>query len=85
LSDELSLILAPTVAFAATYALTPLAIGIAERTDSFDHPRGYKAHANPTPYLGGIAVLGGFTIAVLAAGQGRLPSAWRASSTIGTP
>jgi UDP-GlcNAc:undecaprenyl-phosphate GlcNAc-1-phosphate transferase len=70
LSDELSLILAPTVAFAATYALTPLAIGIAERTDSFDHPRGYKAHANPTPYLGGIAVLGGFTIAVLAAAQG---------------
>jgi UDP-GlcNAc:undecaprenyl-phosphate GlcNAc-1-phosphate transferase len=74
LSDELALALAPTVGFAATYPLTPFAIRIAERTDFFDHPRGYKAHANPTPYLGGIAVLTGFGIAVLAPAEdlGRL-------------
>jgi UDP-GlcNAc:undecaprenyl-phosphate GlcNAc-1-phosphate transferase len=74
LSDGLSLAFAFTIGFAATYALTPLAIRIAERSDFFDHPRGYKAHAMPTPYLGGIAVLGGFGIAVLALGEdlGRL-------------
>jgi UDP-GlcNAc:undecaprenyl-phosphate GlcNAc-1-phosphate transferase len=72
--DGLSLVLAFTVAFAGTYALTPVAIGIAERIAFFDHPLGYKAHSSPTPYLGGVAVVGGFGLAmlVLAQGLGRL-------------
>jgi UDP-N-acetylmuramyl pentapeptide phosphotransferase/UDP-N-acetylglucosamine-1-phosphate transferase/tetratricopeptide (TPR) repeat protein len=47
------------------YAATPIAIGVANRLQFFDLPRGYKAHGRPTPYLGGAAVMAGFAMAVL--------------------
>lgn len=40
-----------------TLATVPLAIAIARRTGFLDAPKGYKAHLQPTPYLGGAAVL----------------------------
>ena len=43
----------------------PLAIGIARHTNFYDQPAGYKAHARPTPYLGGTAVLAGVMLAAL--------------------
>lgn len=54
---------------AASWLAVPLAIGIAARTDCQDRPVGYKAHARPTPYLGGAAVLSGVLLGVLAYGQ----------------
>jgi UDP-GlcNAc:undecaprenyl-phosphate/decaprenyl-phosphate GlcNAc-1-phosphate transferase len=49
-----------------TALITPLAIRLAVRTSFFDQPIGYKRHAGPTPYLGGIAVILGFLGAALA-------------------
>lgn len=47
------------------YAATPLAISLASRLEFYDQPAGYKAHARPTPYLGGAAVSAGMIIALL--------------------
>lgn len=47
------------VAALATYLLTPLAIRIALRAQFFDRPAGYKGHKQPTPYLGGCAIVAG--------------------------
>ena len=52
-------LLAFAVAVVATYLATPVAIAIAVRTSFFDHPAGYKGHARPTPYLGGVALMTG--------------------------
>jgi UDP-GlcNAc:undecaprenyl-phosphate GlcNAc-1-phosphate transferase len=62
--------LAFVVALAATLALTPLAIRLAGRTGFYDHPVGYKGHDAPTPYLGGLAVIGGMLLAALLFGRG---------------
>jgi UDP-GlcNAc:undecaprenyl-phosphate GlcNAc-1-phosphate transferase len=62
----LSLLLASSV----VYVATPVAIAIADRLKFYDKPLGYKAHARPTPYLGGAAVMVGFAVAILlAAGE----------------
>jgi UDP-GlcNAc:undecaprenyl-phosphate GlcNAc-1-phosphate transferase len=47
---------------------------VATRTGFHDRPVGYKAHARPTPYLGGAALLGGFLVASILLGEdfGRL-------------
>jgi UDP-GlcNAc:undecaprenyl-phosphate GlcNAc-1-phosphate transferase len=63
LPDEARLIAAFGLALLTSLAVTPLAISVATRADFRDHPAGYKAHAAPTPYLGGAAVFGGFLIA----------------------
>ncbi len=60
---EARLLTGLTVALAAVYWATPVAIRVAERFEFFDKPVGYKGHAAPTPYLGGAAVVGGFIIA----------------------
>jgi UDP-GlcNAc:undecaprenyl-phosphate GlcNAc-1-phosphate transferase len=49
-----------------TFIATPHAIRLAHRLQFFDKPVGYKGHAQPTPYLGGVAVMGGFVVCVLA-------------------
>ncbi|MDX6691739.1 MAG: hypothetical protein QOG15_3196 [Solirubrobacteraceae bacterium] len=54
------------LATAIVYAITPIAIRLATRLEFYDAPVGYKAHAAPTPYLGGLAVVTGFVVAVLA-------------------
>jgi UDP-GlcNAc:undecaprenyl-phosphate/decaprenyl-phosphate GlcNAc-1-phosphate transferase len=43
----------------------PAAISVARRWGLLDHPQGWKRHARPTPYLGGAAVLCGFSTAVV--------------------
>src|SRR3954453_10314828 len=40
-------------------------IRVAVRTAFFDSPVGYKEHARPTPYLGGVAIIAGILAAVL--------------------
>jgi len=62
--------LAFLVAFGAALLLTPLAIRLARRTGFYDHPVGYKGHDSPTPYLGGIAVIGGTLVASALFGSG---------------
>ena len=61
---ELSIPLALLFAAALTYLVTPLAIRLARSTGFMDKPAGYKGHGNPTPYLGGSAIM----VGVLAAG-----------------
>jgi UDP-GlcNAc:undecaprenyl-phosphate GlcNAc-1-phosphate transferase len=50
---------------AAAVAITPAAIWGARRIGLLDHPRGYKAHTEPTPYLGGGVILTGFLAGAL--------------------
>ena len=68
--DELRLLGAFALALGATFALTPVAIAVARRTDFHDRPAGYKGHKAPTPYLGGAAVVGGFLLAAVFLGDG---------------
>jgi len=49
-----------------TFVATPYAIRLAHRLAFFDKPVGYKGHAAPTPYLGGLAVMGGFIVGAVA-------------------
>jgi UDP-GlcNAc:undecaprenyl-phosphate GlcNAc-1-phosphate transferase len=63
LPDELRLIAAFAVALGATAMCVPVAIRIARRTRFLDVPAGYKEHAEPTPYLGGLALMAGFGLA----------------------
>jgi UDP-N-acetylmuramyl pentapeptide phosphotransferase/UDP-N-acetylglucosamine-1-phosphate transferase/tetratricopeptide (TPR) repeat protein len=63
LPDEARLIAAFVLALGSAFAVTPAAIAVAARTNFHDRPVGYKGHSRPTPYLGGVAVLGGFLVA----------------------
>ena len=47
-----------------TVFLTPLALGFAQRRGLLDHPRDHKSHAEPVPYLGGVAMILAFAVAV---------------------
>jgi len=62
--------LAFLLALVATLALTPMAIRLARATGFYDHPIGYKGHSDPTPYLGGVAVVGGMLLAAALLGSG---------------
>ena len=62
MADALRLALAFFVAGGAALLLTPLAIRLAERTNFYDHPVGYKGHRRATPYLGGTAVVASVVI-----------------------
>jgi UDP-GlcNAc:undecaprenyl-phosphate GlcNAc-1-phosphate transferase len=66
---EAALAAACGTAALSTYLLTPWAIRLALRTGFLDRPVGYKGHGRPTPYLGGLAILGGLTIAAVAFGS----------------
>jgi UDP-GlcNAc:undecaprenyl-phosphate/decaprenyl-phosphate GlcNAc-1-phosphate transferase len=59
---------AGVVAALVTYFLTPLAIQLAGRLSFFDLPAGYKGHKQPTPYLGGTAIVVGLLAGVAAGG-----------------
>src|SRR3954447_11687917 len=41
---------------------------LALRTGFVDRPGGYKGHAKPTPYLGGVAIAGAIALAVIVFG-----------------
>jgi UDP-GlcNAc:undecaprenyl-phosphate/decaprenyl-phosphate GlcNAc-1-phosphate transferase len=58
-------------------ALTPIALKLAVDHDFLDEPRGYKAHTSPIPHLGGLAMVGAFSLAVLVAALLRPPAAGR--------
>ena len=62
---EIRLLIGLALSSAMVYAATPLAIRVAARLDFYDKPRGYKGHAQPTPYLGGAAVVAAFVLVVL--------------------
>jgi UDP-GlcNAc:undecaprenyl-phosphate/decaprenyl-phosphate GlcNAc-1-phosphate transferase len=70
LPDDVRLVGAALTSLFAVWLLTPLAIRVAARTGFYDHPVKYKAHAVPTAYLGGAAVIAGFVIAASAFGNG---------------
>jgi UDP-GlcNAc:undecaprenyl-phosphate/decaprenyl-phosphate GlcNAc-1-phosphate transferase len=55
------------ISFAVAYILTPLVRKIALKHKIVAMPGGRRAHAKPTPLLGGISMYFGFTIAVLIA------------------
>jgi UDP-GlcNAc:undecaprenyl-phosphate/decaprenyl-phosphate GlcNAc-1-phosphate transferase len=67
--------------FAASAVLslvfTPLAIKLAVQRGILDHPREHKAHESPVPYLGGLALVGAFSLAVLVAAFVRPPVSGR--------
>lgn len=64
---EAQLIGSLLTALVVAYATTPLAIRLAGRLEFYDRPLGYKGHAAPTPYLGGLAVMAAFVVVVLVA------------------
>jgi UDP-GlcNAc:undecaprenyl-phosphate/decaprenyl-phosphate GlcNAc-1-phosphate transferase len=70
LPDDARLVGAFVVSLTAAWLLTPVALKLAVRTAFYDHPVGYKAHAAPTAYLGGTAVLSGFCLGAILFGQG---------------
>lgn len=53
------------VSFSTSYLLTPLAKMIALRFNILDHPSSIKKHNEPVPYLGGLALYGGFMAAII--------------------
>lgn len=53
------------VALLATLAVTPVARMLALRMGVVDHPSERKVHANPVPYLGGVAIIVAFVAAML--------------------
>jgi UDP-GlcNAc:undecaprenyl-phosphate GlcNAc-1-phosphate transferase len=62
-------------AYAAAFAaslllalfLTPLALRFALKKEVLDHPGDYKRQESPIPYLGGLAIVGSFSIAIILA------------------
>jgi UDP-GlcNAc:undecaprenyl-phosphate GlcNAc-1-phosphate transferase len=65
MSDTVRIVGALVVAMGVTFVLTPIAIRLAVRSEFFDHPVGYKGHDQPTPYLGGLAVMAGLLVGTL--------------------
>lgn len=60
--------LAAWISLAVAAAATPVAMVAAKKLDVMDHPdQLLKPHARPTPYLGGAAILFGWSVSVLAA------------------
>jgi len=55
------------VALALTWAGMPVALRVAMRLAIVDRPGGYKTQRSPVPYLGGVVIVIGFSLAVLAA------------------
>ena len=66
--DEARVIGAFALALGAAFVATPAAIALAGRINFHDRPAGYKGHSQPTPYLGGAAVLGAFLLAAVLVG-----------------
>lgn len=58
------------LALIATVLAVPIAISVARRGGLLDHPKGWKHHVQPTPYLGGAALLCGFSVAVVMFAEG---------------
>ena len=71
------------LAFVCTFMFVPCAIKIAQRVKIIDYPNTpLKTHANPTPYLGGLAVYGGMLISFFVLGDRRFGCSWFAAPTL---
>jgi UDP-GlcNAc:undecaprenyl-phosphate/decaprenyl-phosphate GlcNAc-1-phosphate transferase len=57
------------VAFTATFSLTPVVRRLALRVGAIVLPDERRVHTQPIPYLGGLAMLAGFLLALGVAGQ----------------
>src|SRR5438128_8551305 len=57
MSAELQAILALALAGVISGSATPIVAHVARVVGFLDRPGGYKVHARPTPYLGGVAIL----------------------------
>jgi UDP-GlcNAc:undecaprenyl-phosphate/decaprenyl-phosphate GlcNAc-1-phosphate transferase len=68
LPDGLELAGAFALSLVAVLVLIPIAMRIALRTGFVDVPGGYKGHGQPTPYLGGLAVVTAVGVALLVSG-----------------
>ena len=53
--------------FGVTYAATPVVLAFSRRVGAVDIPDDRKVHANPTPTLGGAALVAGFIAAMVTA------------------
>jgi UDP-GlcNAc:undecaprenyl-phosphate GlcNAc-1-phosphate transferase len=53
------------VGFAASLGLTPVTRQLAERIGLVDKPNARKVHRSPIPLMGGLAIYGGFVVALL--------------------
>jgi UDP-GlcNAc:undecaprenyl-phosphate/decaprenyl-phosphate GlcNAc-1-phosphate transferase len=58
-------ILSAIVAALVVLAVTPLAMRLARAVGALDHPSDRRIHREPTPRLGGLAILAGFLVPVL--------------------
>jgi UDP-GlcNAc:undecaprenyl-phosphate GlcNAc-1-phosphate transferase len=56
---------------------TPLVLRFALRRNVLDHPGGHKGHADPVPYLGGLAIVAAFAVTVGVAAIVRPPVSGR--------
>ena len=68
-SPELRIAAAALVATLVALLATPVAIRLARRTGFLDVPEGYKGHARPTPYLGGLAAVLALLVAAVVFGD----------------
>lgn len=55
--------------------MTPVLIRLARRIGAFDTPHSYKSHAKPVPFLGGLAILIAFSVAIAATLRFETPEA----------
>jgi len=60
-------VLLALIAAAVTYLTTPIARWLARKTHAVSAVRARDVHTTPTPRLGGLAILGGITVAILIA------------------
>lgn len=77
--DELDALWAFLVAGSVSLALTPLAGRLARRVGAVDHPKERGLHDEPTPFLGGLAILAG----ALAAGLAFMPAGDTTTAILG--
>lgn len=69
----LSYLAAFSAALAIAWTLTPLVLRFALRRQILDVPHAHKSHVEPVPYLGGVAIVGAFSLAVMGAAFIRRP------------
>jgi UDP-GlcNAc:undecaprenyl-phosphate GlcNAc-1-phosphate transferase len=65
------------VSAAFSLLLTPLVLRFALRRNVLDLPGGHKSHADPVPYLGGLAIVAAFALTVVVAALVRPPVSGR--------
>jgi UDP-GlcNAc:undecaprenyl-phosphate GlcNAc-1-phosphate transferase len=66
---SLEYLLVAAVAAAGSFVLTPVARGLAVRWGAIARPRDRDVHAVAIPRLGGLAIFGGFALAIFVAAQ----------------